>query len=182
MARTSNRFTKGTGVYECRCCHRATRDTGRGDNEGVRLCAECYDLSGEENHLSDNGEFYDKPANVLALIQAVADKGGDSNVWSTLKQIAMEHQAEIDKDPAIEKNYAPAKKHTGPQVLKQERIAKYVGRIVGRAATKCAHFSGDAPLRIYVEIEFNNEFLDTRGNPFPQAVKAELSKMGFDFS
>ena len=83
--RTANRFAKGTGLYTCRCCKRRTRDTGRGDNEGVGLCAECYDLAGEENHLSDNGTFYDSPANVLALINAVAIKGGNASYWDHLR-------------------------------------------------------------------------------------------------
>lgn len=85
MARVTNRFERGSAVYECRCCERNTRSTGRGDNELVQLCAECYDLSGEENHLSDNGEFHDKAANVLALVSAVAGKGGEAKYWSVLK-------------------------------------------------------------------------------------------------
>lgn len=55
MSTTSNRFAKGSGAYECRCCSRKTRSTGRGDNENCGLCAECYDLAGIENEISDNG-------------------------------------------------------------------------------------------------------------------------------
>lgn len=79
-------FVKGGGtVYTCRCCKRTTRPTGTGDNDGVRLCVECYDLAGEENHLSDNGCFYDSKANVLAMIAAVEAKGGDASCWADLK-------------------------------------------------------------------------------------------------
>lgn len=86
MARTANRFTKGTGAYSCSCCGRITRDTGRGDCELVKMCGECYDLAGEENHLSDNGgKFYDSPANVLGMIAAIAAKGGVTGQWDTLK-------------------------------------------------------------------------------------------------
>jgi hypothetical protein len=46
-------------VYACGCCKRLTRQTGRGDNEFTGLCAECYDLAGEENSLSDTGALYD---------------------------------------------------------------------------------------------------------------------------
>jgi hypothetical protein len=83
--RTTNRFTKGTGVYKCRCCTRSTRDTGRGDNEQVLLCEECFDLGGEENHLSDNGKFYTSAAEVLRLIAEVARRGGNAAHWDDLK-------------------------------------------------------------------------------------------------
>lgn len=89
----ANRFTKGSAVYTCRCCGRRTRQTGRGDNENTGLCAECYDLAGEENALSDTGEFYANPANVLELIQAVADKGGDASEWDDLKAEATKRLA-----------------------------------------------------------------------------------------
>jgi DNA-directed RNA polymerase subunit RPC12/RpoP len=85
MARVANRFESGSAVYKCRTCGRNTRSTGRGDNELIRLCAECYDLGGEENSLADSGEFYDSKANVLAMIAAVAEKGGDASVWDDLK-------------------------------------------------------------------------------------------------
>ncbi|WNO06029.1 hypothetical protein [Rhodoferax mekongensis] len=95
MARTTNRFERGSGAYQCRCCKRNTRSTGRGDNEMIRLCAECYDLGGEENHLSDNGgKFYDSPENVLAMIAAVANKGGDASNWDDLKAHAEKAIAE----------------------------------------------------------------------------------------
>lgn len=93
MNRNASRFQKGSGVYTCHCCKRSTRSTGRGDNENAGLCAECYDLAGEENSLSDNGEFYAKPAEVLAMIARVADKGGDASQWSELKIRA---QAELE--------------------------------------------------------------------------------------
>lgn len=88
MSRPTNRIERGSGVYKCRCCERQTRSTGRGDNELIKLCAECYDLGGEENHLSDNGKLYDSPANVLAMIAAVASKGGDASNWDDLKVAA----------------------------------------------------------------------------------------------
>jgi len=80
-------FTKGSfaQTYTCRCCKRVTRPTGTGDNDGVRLCVECYDLAGEENHLSDNGTFYDSPGTVLSNIKAVVSKGGDASCWGALK-------------------------------------------------------------------------------------------------
>ena len=89
--RTTNRFAKGTGVYACRGCDRMTRSTGRGDNEHVLLCAECFDLGGEENHLSDTGQLYSSPAAVLELIEAVATKGGRAEHWAELKAHAQSH-------------------------------------------------------------------------------------------
>lgn len=80
-------FVRGGGaVYTCRCCKRSTRPTGTGDNDGVGLCVECYDLAGEENHLSDTGgEFYDSPEIVLQNIKSIADKGGNASYWDHLK-------------------------------------------------------------------------------------------------
>lgn len=85
----TNRFAKGSAVYSCRCCKRSTRSTGRGDNEHVRLCADCYDLGGEENHLSDTGTLYDSPQNVLAMIANVESMGGDASCWADLKAHAL---------------------------------------------------------------------------------------------
>ena len=83
----TNKFVKGQSVYKCRCCKRQTRQTGRGDNDNVNICAECYDLAGEENHLSDTGKLYSSPASVLELIAAVASKG-DASCWRDLKATA----------------------------------------------------------------------------------------------
>jgi hypothetical protein len=97
MTRVTNRFERGSAVYACRTCGRNTRSTGRGDNEVILLCEECYDLGGEENHLSDNGgEFYNSPAEVLRLIASVASKGGDASVWDDLKSKA---QANVKSTP-----------------------------------------------------------------------------------
>lgn len=87
--KAASRFAKGSGVYECGCCGRATRATGRGDNEHAGLCAECFDLAGEENSLSDTDEFYSGAANVLAMIKAVEEKGGNASEWANLKAKAI---------------------------------------------------------------------------------------------
>lgn len=79
-------FVKGGGTtYICRCCKRTTRPTGTGDNDGVRLCVECYDLGGEENHLSDTGELYGSPEQVLRLVREVESKGGNASCWAEIK-------------------------------------------------------------------------------------------------
>lgn len=48
-----NRFKRGSGCYTCTSCGRKTRATGRGDNEHVSMCAECYDKAGDENAVAD---------------------------------------------------------------------------------------------------------------------------------
>ena len=52
-----NQFNKGVGSYTCRSCGRGTRPHG-GDPSAIhaRLCEECWELSGLENQLSDEGE------------------------------------------------------------------------------------------------------------------------------
>lgn len=76
--RVTNRFEKGSGAYKCRCCGRQTRSTGRGDNEFLNLCAECYDLGGLENALLD-GEDPNDPKlrqQVQELCDIIRAKGG----------------------------------------------------------------------------------------------------------
>jgi hypothetical protein len=87
--KSTNKFVRGQSTYTCRCCGRLTRQTGRGDNDLVGLCAECYDLAGEENSLSDNGEFYNGAQYILETIQAVASKGGNASCWDDLKVEAL---------------------------------------------------------------------------------------------
>ena len=81
-------FAKGSlaQVYTCRTCQRRTRPTGTGDNDGVGLCAECYELAGEENHLSDTGTTYSTAHNVRATIDAVKARGGDVSHWAELSK------------------------------------------------------------------------------------------------
>lgn len=86
--RKANGFVKGQSTYSCRCCKRLTRQTGRGDNDMVNLCAPCYDLAGEENHISDNGELYDSPQQVLSLIEEVAAHG-DASSWIEIQEFAL---------------------------------------------------------------------------------------------
>lgn len=44
-----SKFAKGSGCYQCEECGKLTRSTGRGDNEKVKLCAECYEQAEQEN-------------------------------------------------------------------------------------------------------------------------------------
>lgn len=96
MVGNASRFQRFSAVYACRCCDRKTRATGRGDNENVKLCAECFDLGGEENSLSDSGQFYAGADEVLSLIEAVKAKGGNAACWAELGKIAGAMQLNID--------------------------------------------------------------------------------------
>lgn len=74
--KTSNRFQAGSGVYTCRCCKHLTRDTG-GDGSGVGNCDLCYDLAGEDNHISDHGGgTYESTANVRDQLAALDRRNG----------------------------------------------------------------------------------------------------------
>lgn len=94
MTRNASGFAKTTyggksGVYECRCCDRRTRQTA-GDNDSLDLCAECYDLAGQENSLSDSGEFYGTtPEQILKDIAYLGTlKGASLRNWQDLKSSA----------------------------------------------------------------------------------------------
>lgn len=88
--RNASTFGKGSGVFTCRCCGRRTRQTGRGDNEHTGNCAECYDLAGEENHLSDEGRLYGSVQYVLHLIGAVREAGGDTSSWDDIENYCLD--------------------------------------------------------------------------------------------
>lgn len=100
MTRNASGFAKTTyggksGVYACRCCSRNTRQTA-GDNDALDLCAQCYDLAGEENSLSDSGEFYQGAQWVLECIAELATlKGANASKWDDLKSAA---EAKIARD------------------------------------------------------------------------------------
>ena len=51
--RRYDRFTEGSGCYNCRMCGRATRSTG--DNESTRLCPACYEWGQWEALHNDEG-------------------------------------------------------------------------------------------------------------------------------
>jgi len=75
MRKASSSFGRG-GVYVCRICKRNTRATGRGDNDNVELCAECYDLAGIENAISDGDQRPGDAEQAQALLEDCIKKGG----------------------------------------------------------------------------------------------------------
>ena len=46
-------FERGSSTWECDTCGKLTRDTGRGEFDGV--CARCYDEGGFENEHQNYG-------------------------------------------------------------------------------------------------------------------------------
>ena len=64
-------FEKGSGCYTCQCCGRKTRSTGNGDNEHVKLCAECYEMGGIENSIADGN--YDNEDHRERLIDEIRE-------------------------------------------------------------------------------------------------------------
>lgn len=86
--KATNRFAKGSGAYKCRCCGRGTRSTGRGDNENVLMCVECWELAGYENAVSDCGaeslSDADK-AEIKRMVSKVIEKGGVNKFDGLLK-------------------------------------------------------------------------------------------------
>jgi hypothetical protein len=66
-----SRFQHGSGVFTCISCGRRTRVTTQCHDE---LCAECWDLAGETNSLSDTGELFDK--NAVDLLNRCVERGG----------------------------------------------------------------------------------------------------------
>ena len=76
MKTQNNRFQRGTGCYTCQSCKRQTRATGGNDNEHVGLCAECYEVAGIENQISDGDGTPELLAEIARLKAIIAEKGG----------------------------------------------------------------------------------------------------------
>lgn len=60
--------TKGSGVYKCGCCGRATRDDGNGDSVNLKLCTQCFELGGINNAVSDGDDAAQYCATVTDLV------------------------------------------------------------------------------------------------------------------
>lgn len=79
-------FKKGSGVYTCAFCKHATRDTG-GGGVSVGACDICYDLAGEENHLSDHGSLYSERG-ARADIEALDKRNGQGTALALFPEVA----------------------------------------------------------------------------------------------
>lgn len=87
MLKNANRFARGSGCYKCGCCGRMTRATGRGDNENNGLCAECYDLAGIDNEITDGYvTFEGVREEYVGLLKAIRAKGGKTESFDYDKE------------------------------------------------------------------------------------------------
>jgi hypothetical protein len=63
--RVSNRFTPGTAMFHCNNCGRGTRDTGRGDNEGVGSASSAMSWQAMRTNSMDGKEFSDSDKHTI---------------------------------------------------------------------------------------------------------------------
>lgn len=130
QARNSH-FAKGQGVFKCNVCDRSTRNTG-GDGSSVGLCELCWDLAGEENHLSDNGgKLYDAQS-AASVLHALGEKVGHDKAHSLFPTVAAACIANIVKMPA----------HNHMEDLPSERA--YIVFNDTEMVAVCARSNGDA--------------------------------------
>lgn len=81
MGKLNSQFKRGSGMYVCACCKRNTRATGRGDNENVGICAQCYDLAGYENEIQDGYDLDQRAReNIKRLVAEVIELGGKPDI------------------------------------------------------------------------------------------------------
>ena len=73
----NSHFKRGSGMYQCECCGRNTRDTGE-QGFGTKLCPDCWELAGIYNTLQDEGEEGVKPYadEIRARCANIVAKGG----------------------------------------------------------------------------------------------------------
>lgn len=74
---TNAHFRKGSGMFNCTCCGRGTRETGA-QAVGVRLCPDCWELAGIYNALQDEGPSGVVPyaAEIRERCANIVSKGG----------------------------------------------------------------------------------------------------------
>lgn len=105
---TKSKFAKGQSTFTCRCCKRLTRDTG--GEGGVELCAQCYELAGLENELSDYGVSKDLVQSAVVYFEQLMEKGIKADTleaqFKDLWTAAYAAKAPAETAPAAE---APAK-------------------------------------------------------------------------
>jgi hypothetical protein len=85
--RDSSKFRHGSGCFTCKGCGRKTRENGSG-NSDCELCPECFEASGIENHMADNGETPEMLAEWQRQIDLCISKGGkptDNGDWGWIK-------------------------------------------------------------------------------------------------
>ena len=82
MPRKANNFGtfRNTHVFKCEVCGRNTRDTGQGVDH---LCEDCYELTGIDNSINDNGYLPGSPdfehylPSIMRHLAHIAKLGGN---------------------------------------------------------------------------------------------------------
>lgn len=80
--KNASHFQRGSGVYTCRVCGHRTRATGRGDNENVELCADCFDLAGLENQVSDGEPLSAAQQVEVNHVAPIINRRAGREVWN----------------------------------------------------------------------------------------------------
>lgn len=73
VAKRTNGFKRGTGVFKCEDCGHNTRETGA-QGMGVKLCPDCWELAGYINTLSDYGADSEDFQSCRSTIKWYAEK------------------------------------------------------------------------------------------------------------
>lgn len=117
-------FQRGSGVFNCTSCGRSTRVTTQ-DND--KICAECWDLAGEVNCLSDNGETYESPANVRAIFDRCVERGGSVELLlrdyaDVAEFVGWPVKAEAEEAPVAAESAIKLGKQEGPELLTNRQL------------------------------------------------------------
>lgn len=74
-----NRFARHTGCFPCECCGRKTRETR---NDNLRLCEQCFELSGIENEISDGHcTAEERRDEIVRLMGELSAHGANPLMW-----------------------------------------------------------------------------------------------------
>lgn len=132
-----------SGAFACRNCQRTTRSTG--DNGGVQLCPECYELAGLENQYSDSGNVLE-PAYVEVAREQLTSLASHIGMrayelhpeLAALVQATTETISITKRQPQIVENAAAV-------LLGEEGTSRaYIVLSDSEMAVVCARSNGDA--------------------------------------
>ncbi|MES2360015.1 MAG: hypothetical protein V4529_16870 [Gemmatimonadota bacterium] len=81
-------FRRGSSTFPCNVCGRLTRETV---TVGNKICAQCFELAGLENEVSDGYKTLAEARDeAVALIADVESKGGDASEWKVTFNVSAE--------------------------------------------------------------------------------------------
>jgi hypothetical protein len=133
-------------------CNKRTRSTGRGDNELVRLCAQCYDEAGVENEHQDGGHepgSLPEECPMCRQAQANADFNAQLATWMCGMCSTDPIPGELDKCPkcgSTRTNYGISREEADRHKREAEDIRRSILRVIEVEAavkTGCIHYGPD---------------------------------------